>query len=468
MNTSVKRIFTITAFILAAAAGVYFYLKPARQAPSPELYTVKIGQVNPYLLVTGNVFPDGYKNLEFELQGKVASVEVKPGDEVKEGQVVATIESDSLNDQLKTAKSNLESARYRYQQTKTTNEYQLKQLKSQLDQAFKQYQNLKGQYEDALKELDELKKSYDLDPSIDLSQQINQLENTVEQLKSQLDQAQYNYEQQLLNYESFKKRSSYDEQMAYVQLKQAQDSLESLNRQADLTSLRAPFDGIVLFVGYRASENIQGSAGISSLASSSGSLQQGSVSGTNQGIIIAPKDYRCYVEANVDQLDIAKIKKGLKVEGALDAYPDIKLSGQVEEVSLFPAQSDASVLSYKVKIILDRTDKVIVPGLSATLKIKLEPERGLIVPVEAVRYINGVPYVYVPDKKGGFRQQQIKTGTSDNNFVIVLSGLTSGDRIVANISEILLTATSGRTPAGSQPSRESGMMFRPGAGQRSR
>jgi HlyD family secretion protein/macrolide-specific efflux system membrane fusion protein len=457
-----KGILILFIVIIASLATFFFVFKPAEPRNKPKIYVVKEGVVRPYLLATGNIYPEGFVKLQFKIQGTVESVEIKPGDKVEEGQVLATLKSDDLEQQLETARYNLESAMYRYQQLKFANQYQLKQLKNQVDQAFKQYRNFDDKYKSTSAKLENLKTQYSLNPDPALLSEIGLLESNLEQIKGQLEQAKFNYEQQLLNYESVKKKFQYDEKIAYVQVKQARSALQNLEQRQKLTKLVAPFDGIVLYIGYKKGSKTNAAQGITS-ASTVVSASQNSSLEAGDGIIIAPENFRHYAEVSVDQIDIAKIKPGLEVEGTIDAYPDLKLKGKIEEISLYPESSGSSAPTYQVKVIFDPLNKLLTPGVLVTLKIKLHSEKGLIIPVEAVRFLNSIPYIYLPDNRGGFRQRQIRTGATDNKFIIVLSGLSAGDKILASAAELTL----GNLPANNQNSNRQRMFFGPKMGPRS-
>ncbi|MBE3596640.1 MAG: efflux RND transporter periplasmic adaptor subunit [Hydrogenibacillus sp.] len=90
-----------------------------------------------------------------------------------------------------------------------------------------------------------------------------------------------------------------------------------------------------------------------------------------------------WVEAMVKETDLQAIKVGQDVEVTIDAYPDTLLSGRVEEIGLYTADTFSLLPSANttgnytkvakvvpVKIVLDGGQGLrLIPGLSATVRI---------------------------------------------------------------------------------------------------
>jgi multidrug resistance efflux pump len=93
-----------------------------------------------------------------------------------------------------------------------------------------------------------------------------------------------------------------------------------------------------------------------------------------------------YVNANIKETDIFKIKPGQKVKIAVDAYPDKLLAGYVEDIepagesvfSIIPSQNASANYTkvtelIPVKISIVKEDHVsLLPGMNVTVKIYLK------------------------------------------------------------------------------------------------
>ena len=71
---------------------------------------MKRGTINQTLIISGKADAELNSNLVFQSSGKVATVNVKVGDAVKEGDVLASLESDDLTNAVAQARANQQSA----------------------------------------------------------------------------------------------------------------------------------------------------------------------------------------------------------------------------------------------------------------------------------------------------------------------------------------------------------------------
>lgn len=102
----------------AIAAGLYFFYFRGGSAASTratEDIPVKRATINQTLIISGTDDADLNSNLIFQSPGKVAKINVKVGDPVKQGQVLAELESDDLSNAVQTAQANLKTAQLKLQ-----------------------------------------------------------------------------------------------------------------------------------------------------------------------------------------------------------------------------------------------------------------------------------------------------------------------------------------------------------------
>lgn len=99
-------------FAAFAAAGVYyFFFRDEAAAPRPtEDIAVKRATISQTLIISGTADTQLNSDLTFQSAGRVQKVAVKPGDAVKQGQVLASLESDDLANALAAAQANQRSA----------------------------------------------------------------------------------------------------------------------------------------------------------------------------------------------------------------------------------------------------------------------------------------------------------------------------------------------------------------------
>ncbi len=106
----------ITLIIFGIIVIAAFFLKPKPPKPVP-VEAVKRGNLMQTISVTGDVDADRDVELKFEIGGKLQSLNVKKGDYVKKGQVIATLDQSTALKNLKTALLNYSLQRNTFDQT---------------------------------------------------------------------------------------------------------------------------------------------------------------------------------------------------------------------------------------------------------------------------------------------------------------------------------------------------------------
>ncbi len=106
--------FGVLALIAAAiAAGLYFFYFKSDSTTltrSTEDIPVKRATINQTLIISGVADAQFNSNLIFQASGKVDTVNVKVGDAVQQGDVLASLESDDLSNAVASAQANQQSA----------------------------------------------------------------------------------------------------------------------------------------------------------------------------------------------------------------------------------------------------------------------------------------------------------------------------------------------------------------------
>jgi RND family efflux transporter MFP subunit len=133
----------------------------------------------------------------------------------------------------------------------------------------------------------------------------------------------------------------------------------------------------------------------------------------------------------VNEIDIRKIAIGQPVELSLDSDPSKKYTGKVTAVANVGEQrpnTDAKV--FEVKVLLTERDTTLRPGMTTSNKIETAKLADVLyIPIEAVSTDSGVTVVYKRSGTGVIKQE-IETGTTSDDEIVVLRGLDDGDRVL--------------------------------------
>lgn len=132
---------------------------------------------------------------------------------------------------------------------------------------------------------------------------------------------------------------------------------------------------------------------------------------------------------DVDELDIGKVCVGQSAAVTLDAYADDIFSARVSRVSRL-GEASGSITTYAVELLLDADDRLL-EGMNGSAVILSESARDVpLMPLSAVYEDADGAYVYRLDGDGQQVRTPIQTGLSDGTNAQVLSGLQEGDTIV--------------------------------------
>ncbi|MFA6090937.1 MAG: efflux RND transporter periplasmic adaptor subunit [Candidatus Gracilibacteria bacterium] len=206
--------------------------------------------------------------------------------------------------------------------------------------------------------------------------------------------------------ESKKGADSLELEPFYMTIISAKKNLEESEKKKEDAYLKSPMDGKIATISGKIGET-------------SNSLKEPFVT------IINNKTF--FVESQVEEVDIVKIKYGQKVYITFDAIDGLSIPGEVSYVSEKAMIDSNGIVSYKVEIIFSTEDTRIRDGMTATSEfVTKEVKNVLIIPVPAVKTINKKPSVLL--KNGEYKA--VITGFTDAKMVEIISGLTKGDTVI--------------------------------------
>lgn len=136
-----------------------------------------------------------------------------------------------------------------------------------------------------------------------------------------------------------------------------------------------------------------------------------------------------WIDAEIYEKDIAKVKRGQMVEILLPAYPGEKFRGKTTYISDVLKEETRTIT---VRSEVENRDYRLKPGMFAEMRIALNHmASALVVPQAAVLEDKGEKIVFV--KRGDqYFLQVIQTGASDDGDMEILRGLAEGDEVVTD------------------------------------
>ena len=377
---------------------------------------------------SGKVYPEIEVKVSPDISGEIVDLQVKEGDSVRKGQVLAKIYADIYSSQRTQAAAEVS----RQQALVDNSKAQLESLRSALELA---------------------KNTFNRQKQLKADKVISDAE--FEQAQNNLQTAQANYNAALQNIRS-----------GEAGIASSQASLERANKDLSRTAVLSPMSGIVSLLNVKAGERVVGNS---------------MMAGTEMMRIADMSLFE--VQVDVGENDIPKVKLGDSALVEIDAYNNRKFKGIVTQIASSNTTASAAastsndVTNYKVHIRLLRESYNDLfdptrpryfpfrPGMNASADIQTRTKSNVLsASINAVttrekgtdKVVGGddndkdknkdnnqnnnntnkttstdldeVVFVMQPD--GKVKKVVVKTGIQDINNIEVTEGLKAGDEIV--------------------------------------
>lgn len=319
---------------------------------------------------------------------------VKDGQEVKAGDTLIVFDPSEVLKGIVEAESSLEIQLAELNKMKAQQQSELEELRAGYEVARISHEISKIRFESAGYESDIKKKEIQLN----LDKANIALERAKEQIDNRIKIQHEEIKQKNLTITQFQSR-----------LVEAQETLQKL-------SVVTPSSGIAI---------------ISRNWSSNNKFQIGDQCWGGFPIIQLPDLSSLKAIVKINEVDIAKISKGLNVEIRPDAFSDNVFSGTVNSIANLAVNKEQSskIKVFPVEILLNETHKNLLPGLTVSCRIIMDKiENVLYIPLDALQVEGDKNFVF---KKSGksYDKVEVETGQNNTDYVVIVSGLKEGDEI---------------------------------------
>ncbi|HEX5508463.1 MAG TPA: efflux RND transporter periplasmic adaptor subunit [Pseudolabrys sp.] len=200
---------------------------------------------------------------------------------------------------------------------------------------------------------------------------------------------------------------------AQAAVPQREAILKVAEADLDRTIIRSPIDGVV--VGRFVNQGQTLAVGLES----------------RTAFNIAHNLEQMEIHARVDETDIGRIAAGQHATFTVDAYPDRRFEAVVRQIRKAP-QVNQNVVTYTVVLATDNGDGVLLPGMTALVKLVVHREDDVLkVPLAALRF-RPEPGAARTSRSGAGRTQAVwvRTAAGDIEPVTVTVGASSADQVV--------------------------------------
>jgi HlyD family secretion protein len=457
-----KRIIPVGAIALVCAGVVLFSTRSQATTTTTQTQLGKVTQTTLSSVVesSGSVTPKAENDLSFGVSGTVNKVNVKVGDEVKKGDVLAELDTTDLELAVSQAKQAYLSQQATYNETVNPDPNEVAAAELAVSNAEAAYALAQQKYKvnstDSVmlscNNLDNLKKTYDdaqtaYDAYVsDWRVQVNGTAEISPQ-KSQLDRAKAAYEQGVINC-NLAKNSVNDTgiKSAYASLVQAKATLENLKNPSERTLLAAKVALDQAKVDLEdAQQNVEDAkivAPFDGLVTAVNPVVGGPGSGSTVISLADVSEY--HVDVLIDETEISRLKVGQKTEITFDALTGKTVTGMVARID--PAGTISNgVVNYIVRITLDPTEAKLRTNMTANARVIIDTHSNVLaVPGTALRQDAKGYYVNVVGTDGAAQRVDVTTGYTDGDLTEVSGDLQEGQTVY--LGETTTTTTQQQGP----------------------
>jgi HlyD family secretion protein len=467
----------IGSLLLIAIAGGFAYYKlvylPSLTSSTPTMQTSMVRQGNLVISAsgTGTLVSKDEVDLAFEATGKVTEVNVKVGDQVKAGDLLAKVDETDLRLQYTQAKRALDeltsaSAIADAQAGVATAQADLgsaiQHLAYVISPTVLHWEN---RVDEAKQQLANAQAKAAASPSDkDTQAAVQKAEAALTYARTNLTGAQYSYEETYLknNFTITTIDQKTHEKVTYLAEPTAADILSArasvAEAQASLTEAQNLYAALT---GDDIADNATGS-GLTSLEQAKSDVETAksdldgaslyaTISGTVMAVNISAGDSvnsgttaitisdlsQPYLEVFLDESDWSNVKTGADADVTFDILPDQTFTGTVTQVDpgLY-TQGNSSVVRAYVKLADSDAASLNLPlGTSASVEvIGSKAENAILVPVEALHKTDSGDYTVFVLENGTPKLRSVTIGIQDLIDAAVTSGLQVGDVVTTGVT----------------------------------
>lgn len=155
---------------------------------------------------------------------------------------------------------------------------------------------------------------------------------------------------------------------------------------------------------------------------------------------------RVWVNAQVFQDDIGRLKPGDSAAITVDSYPGRTFRGQIEEIL---PQVDMTTRTIRVRLAIANPDLRLKPGMFVNVDLKTSLGRQLVVPASAVFQSGTRQLVFLNHGNGNLEPKEIELGPHVGDQFVVLKGLEAHQSIVTSANFLIDSESQLQSAAGS-------------------
>lgn len=373
-------------------------------ALSVEVVTASDGEVETNYVYSGKTTPVETANVFSLVSGIVKDVNFDIGDTVNEGDVLFTMDTEAIENSLRTAQAAYQASLANVDVAQTTldtvngasMQMQLENLKNALDSAKMAYDTAKTSY-------DNTKALYDQGfvSQVDMDAVTDALKNA----ENSYNQAQSSYDitsGQLIEENTEKAQASLN--AAQAQANSAAAQIASAEKSLRDAQVKSPISGVV----------------------TGNNVVAGTMLSTSSVPFTVMDTSSVIVKVSVSEQIINSLEIGASVDVKISAVSNNEMEGKIKTIN--PAANSAG--TYDVEIEIPNITGLVKTGMFAEVSfVKEKGYNAIVVPRDAVINKNNENFVFVAEN-GVAVKRPVVMGIDDGQTVQVLKGVEEGELVI--------------------------------------
>jgi HlyD family secretion protein len=378
--------------LILGVGSVSSVWKKAKPIAAEKIVTVEHGDVARSVVARGKIEPLSKVEVKSKANGIIQALMVDVGDKVNEGQILAELDKEDLQAQVRGAKAALDAEEANLQTAITAEaRARIEAANPELEFARRDYERAQGLFKEKIasqQQLDDAERAYEVSQN---RQKL--LEAAVQSAAAQVAQAR----------------------ARVAAAKAAQDRAEE---SLSYATIRAPISGIVL------TRDTEVGDAVSSILNL----------GSSATLIMTLGDMSSvYIKGEVDEADIGKADCGQRVRTKVESFPNESFEGTVKRIAPMGKEQN-NVTTFEVRVTIANPQGKLRVKMTANAEIVLEEHKSvLLVPESALVYDkdkNVSVQLLDPSAKQGWRKVPLKVGISNGQRTEVAEGLKEGEKLV--------------------------------------
>ncbi|MFH1025666.1 MAG: efflux RND transporter periplasmic adaptor subunit [Nitrospirota bacterium] len=383
-----KKAIIIVIAVVLVAGGMLLY-RGLTKSTTKVLETAKVtkGSIRGVIVETGIIKPQvgAVVKIGARATGTIMKMNVKIGDRVKNGQLIALIDDREIQKAIEQQKASLSSAQNTLTQVEQTYPERIKEAKANYEYARITFE----------RETELLKHEYTT--------------------KDAVDRARSQFEASEANWKKLQSEYGTQTEIAKANIEDVSAQLRQQETRLTYTRIYSPIDGIISDVTAQEGETIVAGLQVANLVT-----------------VLDPARLEMWIY--VDETDIGKVKIGQQVEYYVDTFQDKLFHGTIEEIYPQPVVKENIVYYLAIVRVSKEDSSFLKPEMTTHIKIIFSEQQNiLIAPNASIKFEKGKQVVYKVTGPDKVQQMEVRTGIRGEDNTEIISGVSEGDMLATKL-----------------------------------